>query len=195
VSPSESIRTRIALSGSGRPSRRYLETPSAGSGYLSGYSLLPPLRSTALSASSPDFTKVLADPRRPERAIRRTLVQSRSLASIVMTLRLSACQGWGRGFESLRPLQTSPEESETYGRAAKAALVVFASGVPPGFLVERCCLGTFGYVQTPGRVEPRCAMNLWRGLPACCAGQAARADASFCFALFLVLDENICRTK
>jgi hypothetical protein len=60
-----------------------------------------------LSASSPDFTKVLADPRRPERAIRRTLVQSRSLASIVATVRFSACQGWGRGFESLRPLQIS----------------------------------------------------------------------------------------
>ena len=62
------VRACIEPSGMGR----LLAT--AGSGYLSGYSFLPPLRSTALSASSPDFTKALAGPRRPERAIRRTLV-------------------------------------------------------------------------------------------------------------------------
>lgn len=41
-----------------------------------------------------------------------------------------SCQGWGRGFESLRPLQILSRTLESYERAARAARVVFALGVP-----------------------------------------------------------------
>jgi hypothetical protein len=62
------------------------------------------------------------------------------------------------GVEGANPFARSKKILRTpssYERAAKAALVVFAFGVPPGFLVRRCCLDTFGYVQTPVMVEPR----------------------------------------
>jgi L-alanine-DL-glutamate epimerase-like enolase superfamily enzyme len=63
-----------------------------------------------------------------------------------------------------------------------------------------------GYATSPSdwlRWDTSRHRELWnpalrRGAGAACppaAQQAARADASFCFSLFLVLNENICRTE
>jgi hypothetical protein len=46
--------------------------------------------------------------------------------------RTQPCQGWGRGFESLRPLQVSSGKSERYERAAERRPFAFQRWCPHG---------------------------------------------------------------
>src|SRR5690606_14844348 len=75
--------------------------------------------------------------------------------------RAQPCQGWGRGFESLRPLHVS-QRNQSFSRREKRLLLPFAPG--SGFLRTSGAAWQAGR-QLGGQLRASCASSPLNGTP------------------------------